>query len=305
MRTSLLLAAIAAAAVSTGSAGARDSAALLNVDVVAVDRRGVPVTDLKPEEFEVWINGFQIPIQTVTFATPSDAEEGRTIVLLLDDTAVGHLAVPRIRETARHFVNRLSSGDRMAIASLNDSRMEITDDRSRLLRAIDSYNVRGVPTRYDVAGEQVLTTIATVSRQIAETGPGRKAIVALGSAGLFDLPIPPPQIGRNLRPEWLNAMRASAAAHVSLYVIDPGGLGPRRMHAGDTGFARETGGHSFVNTNDFNGAVDRILRELGTYYVLTVEDPPIGRKADLRELEIKVRRKGVTVRARRGILPGG
>ncbi len=59
-----------------------------------------------------------------------------------------------------------------------------------------------------------------------------------------------------------------------------------------------------MNTNDLGGAAARILKELGTYYVLSVEDPPIGRKADLRELEIKVLRRGVTARARRGILPG-
>jgi hypothetical protein len=42
---------------------------------------------------------------------------------------------------------------------------------------------------------------------------------------------------------------------------------------------------------------------LSNYYVLGIQDPPIGRKADLRELEVKVLRRGVTPRARRAIQP--
>ena len=98
-------------------------------------------------------------------------------------------------------------------------------------------------------------------------------------------------------------MRVAAAAHVSLYVIDPAGVGSRRATGGASGFARETGGHAFMNTNDLNG-VDRIMRELQGMHVLSVEDPPIGRKADLREVEIKVHRRDVIARARQGILPG-
>lgn len=300
-----LLATLTATALSIGGTGAAMPAAdLLSIDVVALDRRGLPVLDLKPAEFEVWINGFQIPIQTVTFVTPREGDAGRTIVLLLDDMAVSPVIVPRVREAARRFVNRMSAGDRMAIVSLNGDAMESTDDRARLLRAIDEYHARGVPLRFDVYAEHVLTTIAELSRQMTETGGGRKAVVALGTWWLFDLPIPPPQVGRDLRPQWVDAMRATATAHVSLYVIDPSGLGRGPVTSGSSGFARETGGHAFMNTNDIHGAVDRIMRELGTYYVLGIQDPPIGRKDDLREVEIKVLRRGVTVRARRGIPPG-
>jgi VWFA-related protein len=299
-----LAAALAAAALLIGAAGATPVASLLHIDVVALGRGGAPVLDLKPAEFEVWINGYQIPIETVTFVTPSQSEVSRTVVLLLDDMAMNQLGTPRIKEVARRFVDKLSPTDRMAIVTLNSAVMEHTADRERLLRAIDTYNVRGFPMRIDVAGQHVLRTVAGLSRQIAELSSGRKAIVALGAGWIFDTPIPPPTVAGDLRPEWVEAMQAMAAAHVSLYVIDPGGVGSRYVNSGESGFARETGGHAFINTNDLRGAVDRIWNELGTYYVLSVQDPPIGRKADLRELEVKVLRKGVTARARRGILPG-
>jgi hypothetical protein len=95
-----------------------------------------------------------------------------------------------------------------------------------------------------------------------------------------------------------------AAAKATLYVIDPGGLGQVPFANPSGGFARETGGHAFVNTNDFRGAVDQVMRDAANYYLIGVGDPPVGRNADLRELDVRVLRRGVTLRARRW-LPGG
>ena len=294
---------VAALTVGAGPQVPSSAAPQLRIDVVALDARGAPVLDLRPAEFEVWINGFQIPIETVTFVAPGAADTSRTIVMLLDDLTVPPALLPRVREAAHRLVERTSDADRITVVSLNGGVMAKSEDRELLLRTIDRYHVSGVPVRIDVAGEQVLRTVTGLSRQLAEAPGGRKAIVALGSGWLFDTPIPPPQVNMDLRREWLDAMRASAAAHVSLYVIDPAGLGSRRADNGASGFARETGGLAFTNTNDIRGAIDRVLTELSNYYVLGIQDPPIGRKADLRELEVKVLRRGVTPRARRAIQP--
>jgi VWFA-related protein len=286
-----------------GPPDTRAPAPLLRIDAVALDGNDNPVTDLKREDIEVWIDHYRVPVETLTVVTPAGADSGRVIVLLLDDMVVPLALTPRVREAARRFVNRMSPGDRMAIVALNGDRMESTDDRGRLLKSIDAYSVRAVPfQRLDVAGEHVLRTVAALSRQLAEESTGRKTIVGIGAGWLFDSPIPPPTLGRDLRVEWTDAMRAMGFANVSLYAIDPGGIGTSPF-GGSGGFARETGGYAFVNTNDLNGAVDRIMREAGSYYVIEVLDPPVGRKANLRELDLRVLRRGVTVRARRQI-PG-
>ena len=75
------------------------------------------------------------------------------------------------------------------------------------------------------------------------------------------------------------------------------------QRAADRPLARLTGGHSFVNTNDVEAAADSILAEARGYYMLAVADPPVGRKFDLRKLEVKSRRKDVTIRARQ-LIPG-
>ena len=135
-----------------------------------------------------------------------------------------------------------------------------------------------------------------MARQFAEAPTRRKLIVGIGPSWLFDTPIPPPVSGRDLQREWEDAMRALFFAGATFYSIDPGGVGTSPV-AKSQSFARETGGQSFSNTNDLNAAADRILQEASNYYLIGVMDPPARRKARLREVEIKVLRRGITVRA--------
>jgi VWFA-related protein len=298
----IALLAAAAAAGARAQAPAERVPGRVVIDVVAVDRNGVPVMDLKQEEVEVWIGHFRVPIDTFTPVTPAtDDKGGRVLVLLLDDVTLPLQMVPRAKEVARRFVGRMLPGDQMAVVTLNGAGMESTSDQARLRKAIDAYDVRlsGV-NRIDQLGQHVLKTVASISRQLVEAADQRKTIVAIGSGWLFDRPIPPPQVGQSLLPEWLDAMRIMALANVNLYVIDPAGVGNRRVDGGATGFARETGGHAYLNTNDLNAAADRILRETTSYYMIGVGDPPVG-GTGLREMDVRVLRRGVTIRARRAV----
>jgi VWFA-related protein len=284
-------------------APAPDPTANLWIDAVAVDRRDGPVTDLRPSEFEVWIGGYRIPITDVIAVAPGDGIP-RDLVIVLDDAAVPPALEPRVREAARALVDRAAAADRVSIVSLNRGTVESGSDSAARRRAIDAYHVLGFPFRIEDAGAHVLRTLTSISRQLTEASANRKAIVAIGAPWMFDTPLPPPALG-DLNAEWLEAMRAMAAAHATLYVIDPGGLttNPGPHFGGSSGLARETGGHAFVSTNSMTGAADRIWQELRYYYRLGIRNPPVRRTADLREVEVKVLRQGVTVRARRAI-PG-
>ena len=276
--------------------------ARLRIDTVVVDRNGAPVLDLRPAEFEVWINGYRVPIESVT-APGADAGSGRITVLILDDVTLEPSFVPRVRDAARQFVTRMGQDDQLAIATLSGAVTQTTSDRARLLREIDAYNVRASGfMRVEMLAEHFLGMIASISRSLAEAAPTRKTIVGIGASWLFDTPVPPPTISRDLRPEWNDAMRAMAVAKASLYVIEPGGVGMSPL-TGTSGFARETGGHAFSNVNDLKEIADRIVREAASYYVLEIVDPPVGRNSVLRELDVRVLRRGITVHARRA-LPG-
>jgi VWFA-related protein len=290
-------------AAGSGWQTASDVRAPIHIQTVAVDRQGHPVMDLRPDEFEVWINIFQVPIQTVTVVTPN-SERGRAIVLLLDDLTTEPIQAMRVKDVARRFVARMGAGDQMAVVPLNGAATKSTDDRTRLLKAIDAYSGLAIGMMpFDAVGQHVLNTFTSLSQQFSEVS-GTKAFVGIGAGWLFDTPVAPASIGRDLRKEWVATMRAMAAASATLYVIDPGGVGTAPFATGGaSGFARETGGHAFMNSNDYDAAVDRIFKETSNYYVLDVADPPVGRKAELRELDVRVKRPGVTVRARKWI-PG-
>jgi VWFA-related protein len=285
------------------SPGTRAPGPLLRIDLVAVDDHDQPVIDLSPKDLDVRIENYHVPVDSLTAAADSGSERGRLIVLVLDDLAVPLTLTPRVREAAHRFVARMEPGERMAIVSLNGDQMDATADRARLNQRIDAYTVKAAPVmRFDDVGAHVLETMTALARQMAEESPGRKTVVGLGAGWLFDTPIPAPTGGRDLRREWTAAMRAMGFANVVLYAIDPGGIGTSRF-GGSDGFARLTGGHTFVNTNDLDAAADNILAEARGYYMLAVANPPVGRTFDLRKIEIKSLRKGVTIRARQ-LIPG-
>jgi VWFA-related protein len=277
----------------------------LLIDAVVTDTRGIPVMDVRPSELEVWIVGYRIPIETLTIVQPTiGVPSRRSIVLLLDDIHIDNAAILRSRDAARHFVNALLPDDRVTVVTLSGTSMEPTSDRARLLQRIDAYAPHAWAVEcLDTMGAHVLGTISALSRSLASPIGERKAIVAIGPSGLFDTPVPPPNAGGDLRREWTDAMRAMAASNVALYVIDPAGVGGSRTSGSESGFARETGGLAFMNTNGMKEVADRILREAGTYYVIDIADPPMGRQMDLRALDVKVLRHGITVRARRAV-PG-
>src|SRR6476659_7863488 len=84
----------------------------LLIDAVILDHRDMPVLDIKPSELEVWIVGYRVPIQSVTFINPTaGVPSNRSIALLLDDINVDPGVMPRSREAARQFVNLMVPGD--------------------------------------------------------------------------------------------------------------------------------------------------------------------------------------------------
>ena len=276
----------------------------IEIDAVFVDRQGKAVHDINRDEIEVWVAGYRVPLEKFMAVTPEDrARSRRSMVLVLDDITLDPALAPRVRDAGKQMVSRLREDDEMAIIALSGDTVKSTNDTATLMRTLDRYNPRATGfMRPDTLGEQVLQTVATVSRQLAESEGRKRTIVGLGSGWLFDTPLPPVMTsGRELRPEWIEAMRAMAAANATLYVIDAGGLGRQRLISGDAGFARESGGLAFLQTNDVRGAADQIMSEASTYYILTINDPPRFRTAPLREVEVRVKRPGVSARARRAL----
>jgi VWFA-related protein len=118
-------------------------------------------------------------------------------------------------------------------------------------------------------------------------------------------------------------IRSATRSSVTIYAIDPRGLtdlGDQSIELGSLPpgglgslqnelrlqqnslrtFAEETGGFAVINTNSFAGAFDRIVLENSSYYVLAYYPPNPKRDGKFHNIQVRVSRPGLTVRARRG-----
>jgi VWFA-related protein len=116
------------------------------------------------------------------------------------------------------------------------------------------------------------------------------------------------------------AITAATRGNVSIYPVDPrgltpeGGLGDAEIAptvGGAEGLARiqglrtladTTGGFAVVNSNSFDEAFTRIVRENSSYYVLGFTSTNERRDGRYRRLRVGVARPGLQVRSRQGYL---
>ena len=129
-----------------------------------------------------------------------------------------------------------------------------------------------------------------------------------------------------------DAIAAAQRANVSIYAVDPRGLtqlgdeaieiasladNPQVPEGSPAAFQRElllaqeslialadeTGGMAVVRTNDIPGALARIASENSTYYLLGYQTDASRSPGRFRKIEVRVKRPGLQVRARRGYIP--
>lgn len=66
--------------------------------------------------------------------------------------------------------------------------------------------------------------------------------------------------------------------------------------------ASGTGGEAFLNNNDLRKGIDRAYRDAGRYYLIAYKPSRKGKDGEFRSIKVKVKRRGLTERYRRGYI---
>jgi Ca-activated chloride channel family protein len=266
----------------------RVSSNLVPIPASVVDPKGLAITGLKLEDFELRIDGQVKPISEMT-----RAETSVRLAMLFDNSGSLDMARDFEKQAAMHFFRRvMRPSDEAAIYSVESESylaQPLTSDVLKLERTIESFGKpEGSTSLFDAiidaaaylrpyTGRRVLVIVSdgveTTSRNDFETTIQRVLAddcqIFIVQTGLYD--------GANLR--------ALAAE--------------RRMEQ----LAGQTGGAVYIpkTMNELDLAFEQIAADLAHQYVLSYYSGEERRDGRFHVIELRVRsRKDVRVRARKG-----
>lgn len=254
----------------------RSDVDLIEMDVSVLDRERRPIRGLTVDDFTVLEDGKPqrvVAVSHVDLAEHDPARsarmryvardvsandlsdqlgDGRLIAIVFDDVnlpADDPGIVRSARETARYIVDQLGPSDMAAVVYAHSAgrTQDFTNDRARLLEAIDRFQPAGLdwvgPTPRAPApsgdmqqwsptlsrspclrGEPAVPTLDTVASRLA-TAPGRRKAVMFISVGVALSFSASDACGNMLADVMKDVMRKAQRANVNIYGIDPAGLG--------------------------------------------------------------------------------
>jgi VWFA-related protein len=257
-----------------------------------------------------------------------DFTSDRGLLIAAIDKFVGRkFQSAAVEALERHYQRQLSKG-------LGDNDAELAPDPgAAIVDAAAPIDVRDLER--DQRAHAVLDTLKNLGDFLAGVRGRRKAVL-LFSEGV-EMPIREiygVRTATDVVGAIKDAITAAARSNVNFFTLDPRGLigmttefielagsGAPEVATGAFGslnaqqglitdirvsqdtlrtLAEETGGFAAVNTNDLNSAFARIVDANSRYYVLGYYPPTQARDGRFHRIEVRVRRPGLRVSARRG-----
>ena len=271
---------------------------LVELDVIALDRDNRPVGDLRQEDFTIKEEGRPVELKTfakVTALGSTQADDGRVVVLLMDDIGVPAAGTSPMQQIAPVVLAPMANGDELSVVRLSSRSDEAFGDFNTARDRIAGYRGGAQPFSFRDTPETVLKAIAKISRQLESIDHRRKVILCLGLPSVCDVSEPAMGGTSPIWPAWVAAITAAARANAAVYCVDPTGT-RGGLNVSGNGLVQLTGGRIFAHENNFVPAGEAIWQEAGHYYLLGYW--PAASKRDLRSIDVSVARKGVKARAR-------
>lgn len=262
----------------------RSSVRTVPVYATAIDASGRLVPDLAQEDFEILDNG-----KPVSISQFSNDPQPFTVVVMLDTSASMTEHLKLLNQAAEQFLIRLLPVDRAQVGAFNDKLQlsgTFTSDRDELIAALDELQF-GNSTR--------LWDGLAFSLDALKPVDGRKVVLLFtdgddfGSKTRFGTTVDRARdeevmvYGIGLEVNYFNGARQ---------VRSKPDRSLRRI-------AEETGGGSFElqKTDALASTFTRVAQELRSQYLLAFAPESLDGK--VHKLDVRVKRPGVTIRARK------
>lgn len=329
----------------------------LTKDEFQVSEGGVPQTISAFSRVDVPIERTDPPLYRRTAVEPDvrsnrDAFNGRVLLIVLDDLQTDFRRTARVRAAARQFIRRyVGANDMVAVMTTGGdvkSSQDFTSSQARLLAAVDRFlgqkrprdtsadrffdqnagrnSVRDLPDAENaMRARNTYETLRGVAEFLGPVHGRRKAILWFSEGVDYDIGNPSLRDADVVRSAMQSAIAAATRANVTVYGIDPRGIGAGLdeaieltplpdetnpmgavfdavRHGQDSlrSVAESTGGFAAVNRNDLNEAFGRIVQENSSYYVLGYYPSSDRRDGRFHTVDVRVTRPGLTVRSRKG-----
>lgn len=285
---------------------------LVTVACEVTDRSGAPVKYLRASDFELRDNGRGQKIEYMW----QEQDLPLTVGLLVDVSGSQSAFVDQHRRAVAQFLAQvIGPKDRAFIVTIaTEARLvtDLTGSVFELRRGAERIDiVQSAGTQF---GESCLDTIPgrgcggtalwngvyAAARQKMRWVQGRKSLVIVSDG--FDTGSP------HTLPDAIEAVQESGTVVYAIKYVDPqltpAMAGISRRKASERGMERltdETGGYTFPDPGDRLADVfSKIEEDLRNQYVLGFTPPVEARDGRYHKLEVKMRPKGLTVRARVG-----
>jgi VWFA-related protein len=252
----------------------------------------------------------------------------RRLLLAAVDRFQGQKLPSATKERLAVHLNDRENERAIASSSGDDSGVNTSSSSSAATRTDDPYD-----SERGMNAQRALGSIRSVAQWMSDV-PGRRKSLVLFSEGIdYDIyDVFANRSASAIMQDARDAIAAAQRANVTIYAVDPRGLtdlgdeaitiaslsdDPSVDYGTSRGFQREllmaqeslitlaeeTGGIAVVRNNDVAGGLTRVVRDTSRYYVIGYVTDPSVAPGKLRKIEVKVRRPGLKVRARRGYVP--
>jgi Ca-activated chloride channel family protein len=261
---------------------------VVSVTVVAFDKGGHFVHGLGPKDIEVLEDG--VPQQVSYFKEASEKSGERiplSVVLVLDASGSMHKNMHFLQEAADEFVGKLEEVDKTMVVDFNEAvrgSKDFTGDPERLEAFIDALEGWGGTSLYDA----VQYSLDRVKDQ-----PGRKALIVFTDGDDTTSTLKAGQV-----------MDYAKSVEATVYTIGfhgDSGLFARSPRGFLRNIATETGGSFFFadKVGELIKIFSGIADELHNHYLLAYT-PKRAPDGTWRSIEVRLKRKDVEVRVRKG-----